>query len=166
MSPYRSLLLISTCTLYVALAVFSPKSTSAQMNMAGHDMSGMQMKEIPAPDKLPPPIKMSGIGNSHLKISATPEAQAWFDQGLNLLHDFWDYESERAFEQSIRVDPQCAMCFWGLEQALLFRHSEASAYSKEALASAVKLKSRASKQEQLYIEAAVAADDASAAERA
>ena len=72
--------------------------------MAGHDMG--QMKEIPPPEKLPPPLKMTGIGNSHLTIKATPEAQMWFDQGLTLLHDFWDYESIRAFEQSIRVDPQ------------------------------------------------------------
>lgn len=128
-------------------------------------MGGMQMKEVPAPDKLPPPLKMTGIGNSHLKITATPDAQAWFDQGLNLLHDFWDYESERAFEESIRVDPQCAMCYWGLEQALLFRHNEGSPYSQQALAGAVKLKARASRQEQLYIEAAVAAEDAAAAER-
>ena len=62
----------------------------------------------------------------------------WFDQGLNLLHDFWDYESERAFEQSIRSDPKCAMCYWGLYQALMFRHSMGTAYSDEALASAVK----------------------------
>ena len=134
--------------------------------MAGHDMSAMQMQEIPAPNKLAPPMKMTGIGNSHITITATAEAQAWFDQGLNLLHDFWDYESERAFEQSVRVDPQCAMCFWGLEQAILFRHSEGSAYSDQALASAVKLKSKAGKQEQLYIEAAIAANDAATAQRA
>ena len=42
----------------------------------------------------------------------------WFDQGLNLLHDFWDYESARAFEQAVRVDPNCAMCYWGLYNAL------------------------------------------------
>ena len=68
--------------------------------------SGMQMKALPAPESLPVPVKMTGIGNSHIAIKATPEAQAWFDQGLNLLHDFWDYESARAFEQAIRVDPQ------------------------------------------------------------
>src|ERR1700679_4372526 len=139
MSPYRSLLLISACPLYIALAVFSPKSASAQMNMAGHDMSGMQMKEIPAPDKLPPPVKMSGIGNSHLKISATPDAQVWFDQGLNLLHDFWDYESERAFEQAVRVDPNCAMCYWGLYRALMFRTGTPTFYSEQALANAIRL---------------------------
>jgi tetratricopeptide (TPR) repeat protein len=133
----------------------------AQMSMAGHDMGAM--KEIPPPEMLPVPLKMTGIGNSHLAITATPEAQMWFDQGLNLLHDFWDYESERAFEQGIRVDPNCAMCYWGLYRALMFRHSVATGYSDQALASAVKLKDKASKQEQGYIEAAVAANDAAKA---
>ena len=126
--------------------------------MSGHDM-GMSMKEIPAPEKLPAPIKMTGIGNSHLMITATPEAQAWFDQGLNLLHDFWDYESVRAFEQAIRVDPSCAMCYWGLEQALTFR-SGPNSYSEKALASAVQLKKHANKTEQLYIDASVASAEA------
>jgi tetratricopeptide (TPR) repeat protein len=162
MFRHRSLLIISFSAFCLTLPPFPPKCALAQCHMTGHDMGGMQMREVPAPDMLPPPLKMTGIGNSHITITATPDAQAWFDQGLTLLHDFWDYESERAFEQSIRVDPQCAMCFWGLEQALLFRHNEGSAYSHEALASAVKLKSRANRQEQFYIEAAVAANDASA----
>ena len=110
----------------------------AQMNMAGHDMGAM--KEIPAPEKLPVPVKMTGIGNSHLAITAKPEAQVWFDQGLNLLHDFWDYESVKAFEQAVRVDPDCAMCYWGLYQALIFRSSDANAYADQALANAVRLK--------------------------
>jgi tetratricopeptide (TPR) repeat protein len=143
--------------------VVSSNTALAQMSMPGHDM-GAPMKEIPPPAKLPAPLKMTGIGNSHLTVTATPEAQMWFDQGLNLLHDFWDYESERAFQQSIRVDPNCAMCYWGLYQALMFRHSMGNAYSGEALAAAVKLKDHASKAEQLYIEAAVEANDASKAE--
>jgi len=147
--------------LTAALLVVAMASTAAvpQMNMSGHDM-GMPMREIPPPAKLPAPLKLTGIGNSHLEITATPEAQMWFDQGLNLLHDFWDYESERAFEQSIRADPQCAMCYWGLYQALMFRHSMGTAYSEQALASAMNLKDHAGKAEQLYIEAAVAGSDA------
>jgi tetratricopeptide (TPR) repeat protein len=135
---------------------------SAQMNMAGHDM-GTPMKEVPAPDKMPPPIQMTGIGNSRLTITANPEAQVWFTQGLNLLHDFWDYESERAFEQAVRVDPNCAMCYWGLYQALIFRHSGDSGYAEQALASAVRLKDHAGKHDRMYIEAAVAAHDAAKA---
>src|SRR5580704_957702 len=133
----------------------------AQMNMAGHDMGAM--KEIPAPEKLPVPMKMTGIGNSHLAITAKPDAQVWFDQGLNLLHDFWDNESLRAFEQAVRVDPDCAMCYWGLYQALIFRSSDPNAYADQALANAVRLKDRAGKAERLYIEAAVAGDAAAKA---
>src|SRR5580704_732351 len=133
----------------------------AQMNMAAHDMG--EMKEVPPPEMLPVPLKMTGIGNSHLTITATPEAQMWFDQGLNLLHDFWDYESGKAFEQGIRVDPNCAMCYWGLYQALMFRHGIGTGYSDKALAGAVKLKDKVGKQEQGYIEAAVAANEATKA---
>jgi tetratricopeptide (TPR) repeat protein len=141
--------------------VVAAGSGVAQMSMAGHDMGAM--KEIPPPEKMPVPLKMTGIGNSHLTITAAPEAQMWFDQGLNLLHDFWDYESARAFEQGIRVDPNCAMCYWGLYQALMFRHSLPTGYSDQALAGAVKLKDKVGKQEQGYIEAAVAANEAAKA---
>ncbi len=48
------------------------------------------------------------------------------------------------------------MCYWGLYQALMFRHSMGTAYSDQALAGAVNRKDHASKAEQLYIEAAVA----------
>jgi tetratricopeptide (TPR) repeat protein len=114
------------------------------------------MQPVPPPEQLPFPVRMEGIGNSHIPIKATPEAQAWFDQGLNLLHDFWDYESQRAFEQSVRVDPQCAMCWWGLAQAEGLHHSPAWAYAKAALAEATRLKDHASGSGKLYIEAAQA----------
>jgi tetratricopeptide (TPR) repeat protein len=123
-------------------------------------MAGMRMTAVPAPESLPVPVKMTGIGNSHLAITATPEAQAWFDQGLNLTHDFWDYEAARAFEQGVRVDSNCAMCYWGLYQALISRERGPSAYSEKALAAAVRLKGHADGEERLYIEAAAAANDA------
>jgi hypothetical protein len=114
------------------------------------------MKPVPPPDQLPVPIKMTGIGNSHIAIKANAEAQEWFDQGLSLLHDFWDYESAKAFQEAIRKDPNCAMCYWGLAQAEKFRGGPGKEYAKQALAQAVKLEGKASKTDRLYIEAAVA----------
>ena len=137
--------------LFLAFAVASlPALATAQNKMACHSM-GMQ-DELP-PDKLPAPLKLPGIGNVHLQIRATPEAQMWFDQGLNLFHDFWDYEAERAFEQGVRVDPNCAMCYWGIYQAETFSHSNDKYYATEALDKAMSLRGHASKAEQLYIEA-------------
>ena len=125
------------------------QTVSAQTGMPCHVM---EMRDQTPPDQLPPPCRMTGIGNAELQITANPEAQMWFNQGLNLLHDFWDYESARAFEQSIRVDPNCAMCYWGLFQAESFYHSLAKDYAREALDKAVRLKGRVSKRERLYIE--------------
>ncbi|HEY2545184.1 MAG TPA: hypothetical protein VGI46_03870 [Candidatus Acidoferrum sp.] len=125
----------------------------------------MDTREELPPEKLPPPQKLTGIGNAHIRITATPEAQVWFDQGLNLLHDFWDYESVRAFEQGIRVDPNCAMCYWGVYHAELFTHSNAKYYAKQALAKAGALKGHASKAERLYIEASVAAEAAESSDK-
>ncbi len=87
--------------------------------------------------------------------AANDEAKAWFTQGLNLLHDFWDYEAARAFEQAVRSDPKCAMCYWGLYRAEVFRSAEDPS-GKESLDRAVALEKHASKAERLYIEAAVA----------
>src|SRR5580658_5763530 len=143
----------------LALTLSRPAAAQQCMSMgAMHNMADME--PVPPPEQLPVPVKMTGIGNSHIAIKASPEAQAWFDQGLSLLHDFWDYESAKAFEQAIRVDPKCAMCYWGLAQAMNMRHDEMGPYAKKALERAEELKGHAGSEGKLYIEAAQAAFDA------
>jgi tetratricopeptide (TPR) repeat protein len=142
----------------VCLAIIQTQPLAAQTGMSCHSM-GTTSEEVP-PDRLPAPQKLSGIGNAHIQITANPEAQVWFDQGLNLFHDFWDYESARAFEHGVRVDPQCAMCYWGLYQAEAFRRSTSKHYADLALAKAVSLKGHVSKAERLYIEASAAHETA------
>ena len=143
----------------LSLALIQSFASAQQGHMdPSHNMA--DMRPIPPPDQLPVPIRMGGIGNAHITITAIPEAQQWFDQGLNLMHDFWDYESVKAFEQSVRVDPNCAMCWWGLAQAQGFRNGDRHVYGKQALDKAVALKDRASEPERLYIEAAQAEQNA------
>jgi tetratricopeptide (TPR) repeat protein len=120
----------------------------------GQEMTG----EIKSPETLPPPLKMAGLGNSSITITAAnDDATMWFTQGLNLLHDFWDYEATRAFEQSVRSDPKCAMCYWGLYQAATFRGTGV-AWGNDALKKAADLakdKKHTTEAERLYIKAAV-----------
>ena len=151
---------VAVACLASLLGCFAAAPALSAQAMACHDMSSM--KDVAPPEKLPAPQRLSGIGNSHLRITATPEAQAWFDQGLNLLHDFWDYEAARAFEQGVRADAHCAMCYWGLSRTLNFRNSQSGGYAKAALDTAVRLAPRVTLKERLYIRAAVAqqAEDA------
>jgi tetratricopeptide (TPR) repeat protein len=95
-----------------------------------------------------------GVGRVHLAISTrSTEAQAFFDQGLALLHAFWSYEADRSFAEAARLDPDCAMAQWGIAMADLNE-----ARRSAALKRARQLRARATPREQLYIDAAGARD--------
>ncbi|RKY22081.1 MAG: hypothetical protein DRQ55_02195 [Planctomycetota bacterium] len=49
--------------------------------------------------------------------TSSPEAQAWFDQGLTLLYGFNQDEATRSFHAATQADPGCAMAWWGLALA-------------------------------------------------
>ncbi len=81
---------------------------------AGYALGQMNMKmdtgdPVP-PQDLPAPEHMAGAGNARFPVTGNAQAQMWFEQGYNLLYDFWDYEADRAFEQAVRSDGNCAMC--------------------------------------------------------
>jgi tetratricopeptide (TPR) repeat protein len=60
-----------------------------------------------------PPL-WTGLGSVTYKITTTNErAQAYFDQGLRLAYAFNHGEAQRAFRMAQKLDPDCAMCFWG-----------------------------------------------------
>jgi len=143
---------------FMAICVaMGQQQAAAQDGLAGHVMG---VRDQMPPETLPVPQKLSGIGNVSIKITASLEAQMWFNQGLNLLHDFWEYESARAFEEGVRFDPQCAMCYWGLYKAEGSFHSTAKDYANQALTKAVGLESHVSRAERLYIGASAAHEDA------
>ena len=43
----------------------------------------------------------------------SPEAQKWFDQGIQLLYGYNHDEAIRSFEKAGQIDPSCAMAWWG-----------------------------------------------------
>ena len=60
-----------------------------------------------------PPL-WDGLGTTGYKITtADAQAQAYFNQGLRLTYAFNHDEARRAFRKAQRLDPNCAMCFWG-----------------------------------------------------
>ncbi|HEY6382542.1 MAG TPA: hypothetical protein VIY07_12155, partial [Pseudolabrys sp.] len=60
-----------------------------------------------------PPL-WGGLGSVTYKITTTNDrAQAYFDQGLRLAYAFNHGEAQRAFRMAQKLDPDCAICFWG-----------------------------------------------------
>jgi tetratricopeptide (TPR) repeat protein len=64
----------------------------------------------------PVPLR-KGIGNSHeLVTTGSPDAQAYYDQGLNYLESYVWIEAARSFHHALRLDPQLAMAHVGLSR--------------------------------------------------
>jgi len=57
---------------------------------------------------------LTGYGTGGFVIrTANPEAQAFFDNGMQLAHAFAHKPAIAAFQEAEKIDPTCAMCAWG-----------------------------------------------------
>lgn len=108
------------------------------------------------PDRLPGPL-LQGLGNLHHPIHTENElAQKYFDQGLTLCFAFNHKEAIRAFRSAAKLDPNCAMAWWGVAYASGPHVNkpispEEHDQAWQALQEAQRLKSGASRVEQAYI---------------
>ena len=59
-----------------------------------------------------------GLGDLHYPITTTSlKAQEYFEQGLRLIYGFNHWEAIQSFREATRLDPNCAMAYWGLALA-------------------------------------------------
>jgi tetratricopeptide (TPR) repeat protein len=59
-------------------------------------------------------IWFEDLGHYHRDVTATPEAQKWFDQGFTLYFGFNHEEAIHSFQKAAELDPDCAMAYWGI----------------------------------------------------
>jgi tetratricopeptide (TPR) repeat protein len=151
-----------------ACLLLLPAQALAQATPPGEMMPGMgQMGHMTHPmpaayagqaDKPGAPT-FKGLGDHHHPISTkNPDTQRYFDQGVNLLFGFNHAEAIRSFKEAARLDPDCAMCWWGVAVALgpninMPMPPDAVAPAWEALQNAKALAHRATPAERAWIEA-------------
>jgi tetratricopeptide (TPR) repeat protein len=81
------------------------------------------------------PPRWEGLGSISYKVTtSSADAQTYFDQGLRLAYAFNHDEARRAFRKAQKLDPACAMCFWG--EALVLGPNINLPMQDEAVASA------------------------------
>lgn len=103
--------------------------------------------------------RLQNLGTHTFPVTTrSAQAQLFINQGLNLSYGFNHAEAGRSFREASRLDPECAMAYWG--QALVLGPNinapmdpadEPKAY--ELVQKAVALKAGASEREQAYIDA-------------
>ena len=121
--------------------------------------------------------RLQNLGVHTFKVSTkSARAQLFINQGVNLAYGFNHPEAARSFAEAARLDPRCAMAYWG--QALVLgpninagMNAEDEPKARELVEKALALKGRASARERAYIDALAArytgkADDRAAADRA
>src|SRR5262245_58301275 len=76
--------------------------------------------------KLEVPL-FEGLGQHSRKIKTRdPQAQRYVDQGLMFMFAFNHDEAVRAFQQAARLDPDCAMAYWGMALASGMNYNDPS----------------------------------------
>ncbi len=159
----KSLFIVVITLLPLSVFAQHEHSKTVEGSSGNHDHLAHMMAsraEVIYVHNLPAPKLMNGIGNSGLKIqTASEKTQAYFNQGISLLHDFWDFEAYRSFNEAIRNDSTAIMPYWGLLQ---MPTPDKDSVFKANLTNAVKkikeLLPKANEHERLYAEIALLKD--------
>lgn len=149
-APRRLILPCAT----IALALCT--SVTAQHHNT-HDERALQEDPRLAPGQIAPVLE--GLGDHHREVTTSSErAQLFFDQGLRLTYGFNHQEALRSFKEAARLDPDCAMAYWGWALVLgpnlnLPMATAVVPQAWKAIRTAVKLKGKGSERERDLIEA-------------
>ncbi len=117
------------------------------------------LREDPKTAEGPIAPVLEGLGEIHHPItSKSARAQLFFDQGLRLTFGFNHQEALRAFKEAARLDPDCAMAYWGWALVLgpnlnLPMRPDAVEQAAEAARQAMARRAAVSEKERDYIEA-------------
>ena len=143
----RSVRLATLAAGVAVLMSVAPAAAQHEMPMAGSTAKPATTSgplELPKYVSEPIQIHTVGLGPFSKKISTTnPEAQALFDQGMQMMYSFAKLDAVRSFRAAWARDPACAICYWGegwawgsyLNGPMLAEHSPfAYAAAKKALA--------------------------------
>jgi tetratricopeptide (TPR) repeat protein len=107
------------------------------------------------------PIELykSGLGTFARPISsASTEAQAFFNQGFQMMFAFAKPEAIRSFREAWKRDPNCAICYWGEAWAWgsylnAPMNADEAPHAYTAIQQAIALKDKASVKERALIDA-------------
>jgi tetratricopeptide (TPR) repeat protein len=158
----------------VALAAAASASLAQTPSHKHYESSPEAEKAGPGGELAP---RLQNLGSHTFPVTTkSKQAQAFVNQGVNLAYGFNHAEAGRAFREAARLDPNCAMAYWG--QALVLGPNinvpmspDDEPKAHEAAQKAVSLKAKASPRERAYIDAVAQrysgkADDRDARNRA
>lgn len=150
----RSIALASALTLTLFLVCLPSR---AQTPVHKHyDVPEEASKPAPSGALAP---RLQNVGKHAFAVTCQPgKAQQFMNQGLNLTYGFNHAEASRAFAEAARLDPNCAMAYWGQAFALgpninAPMDPATEPQARALIDKAIAAKSHVSERERAYIDA-------------
>lgn len=98
----------------LCLSILTALSALQAQDHGGHEPEALSGGELPAGFDEPQPLYSKALGNFTRPISSTnAEAQAYFNQGFQMMYAFAKLDAARSFREAWKRDPNCAICYWG-----------------------------------------------------
>ena len=134
---------------------------------AGTLANGLFLPATASPKSDPPSGAITGqvaprlqnLGNHRFPVTTNSEdAQLFINQGVMLAYGFNHKEAARSFQEAARLDPDCAMAYWGMALVMgpninMAMPPEAEPLAYQMIQKAMALKKYASDKEKAYIDA-------------
>jgi tetratricopeptide (TPR) repeat protein len=142
---------------FVALAVAMAGILSAESAAEAQTTAKDDVQSTVLPGQVAP--RLQNLGDHQFPVTtSSARAQLFINQGMMLTYGFNHVEASRSFREAVRLDPNCAMAYWGMAYVMgpninLAMPPEAEPQAYEMIQKAMALKKGASEREQAYIDA-------------
>jgi tetratricopeptide (TPR) repeat protein len=151
---YQSRLIFLVCAIGGLLWLGAMPSLAEQTHHQHYAM--VEGQDKPGPDGSLAP-RLLNLGKHTFPVTTKSElAQEFINQGINLSYGFNHAEAGRAFQEAARIDPDCAMAYWG--QALVIgpninapMNPEDEVSAHQFVQKALALQAQVTPREQAYI---------------
>ena len=98
----------------VALGLIAALISASAVGAQGQDQNQQDQAELPEAFRATFPLYSEALGPFTREVStSSTDAQAYFDQGFQMMYAFAKMEAARSFRESWKLDPNCAICYWG-----------------------------------------------------
>jgi len=142
---------------FVVGAVMLSVTTGVLPSLSAQTNSRNDVRSTTVAGQIAP--RLQNLGDHKFPVTtASARAQLFVNQGMMLAYGFNHAEAGRSFGEAARLDPDCAMAYWGMALVLgpninMPMAPEAEPRAYDLIRQAIALKDKASEKEQAYIDA-------------
>mgnify|MGYP001815720319 FL=1 len=142
---------------FLVIAVFMVGNLTVESFAASKKNHIDDVQSTALPGQIAP--RLQNLGDHQFPVTTnSARAQLFINQAVMLTYGFNHAEATRSFSEAARLDPNCAMAYWGMALVLgpninMAMAPEAEPQAYELIQKAIALKKNVSEKEQAYIDA-------------